>query len=95
MICGLLPRSRIHKSWESLKKIATLLQQEIEAEVERIVRLAWRDRERQGHLDLESLEMHIRASMQDVGSVMLEKLINSDGGDYRGRTLPCEKGAYV
>jgi len=36
--------------------------------------------------------MHIRASMQEVGSVMLEKLINSDGGDYRGRTLPCEQG---
>ena len=36
--------------------------------------------------------MHIRASMQDVGSVMLEKLINSDGGDYRGRTLPCAQG---
>jgi len=36
--------------------------------------------------------MHIRTSMQQVGSVMLEKLINSDGGDYRGRTLPCEQG---
>ena len=23
---------------------------------------------------------------------MLEKLLNSDSGDYRGRTLPCEKG---
>jgi hypothetical protein len=36
--------------------------------------------------------MHIRASMQEVGSVMLEKLINSDEGDYRGRTLPCAQG---
>jgi hypothetical protein len=30
--------------------------------------------------------------MHSVGSIMLEKLINSDGGDYRGRTIPCEKG---
>jgi len=36
--------------------------------------------------------MHIRSSMQGVGSVMLEKLINSDAGGYRGRTLPCEQG---
>jgi hypothetical protein len=54
--------------------------------------LAWRDREKQKHLDLESLEIHIRGAMHEVGSVMLEKLINADGGDYRGTTLPCEHG---
>ena len=26
---------------------------------------------------------------------MLEKLLNADGGDYRGRTLPCEEGHVV
>lgn len=36
--------------------------------------------------------MHIRSSMHSLGSVMLEKLLNSDGGDYQGRTLPCERG---
>jgi len=30
--------------------------------------------------------------MHHIGSMMLEKLLNSDRGDYRGRTLPCEKG---
>ena len=30
--------------------------------------------------------------MHHIGSMMLEKLLNSDSGDYRGRTLPCEKG---
>ena len=30
--------------------------------------------------------------MHRVGSIMLEKLLNSDNGDYQGRTLPCEKG---
>ena len=43
-------------------------------------------------MDLESLEIQIRSSMHYVGSVMLEKLLNSDGGDYRGSTLPCDKG---
>ena len=30
--------------------------------------------------------------MHDIGSKMLEGLINADGGDYRGRTIPCDKG---
>jgi len=60
--------------------------------VDRIVTLSCRDKERVGHLDLESLEIHIRAAMHGVGSTILEKLLNSDGGDYRGRTLPCEQG---
>jgi hypothetical protein len=30
--------------------------------------------------------------MHEVGGTILEKLLNSDGGDYRGRTLPCERG---
>jgi len=60
--------------------------------VERIVTLSWRDKEKVGHLDLESLEIHIRSAMHEVGSTLLEKLLNSDGGDYRGRTLPCEEG---
>jgi hypothetical protein len=67
------------------------LQEEIRKEVDRIVTVSWRDREKIGHLDLESLEIHIRSAMQDVGAGMLERLVNSDGGDYRGRTLPCEK----
>ena len=30
--------------------------------------------------------------MHRVGSIMLEKILNLDSGDYRGRTLPCKKG---
>lgn len=30
--------------------------------------------------------------MHRVGSSLLEKLLNSDGGDYKGRVIPCEKG---
>ena len=60
--------------------------------MDRIVTLSCRDKERVGHLDLESLEIHIRSAMHEVGSTMLEKFLNSDGGDYRGRTFPCEQG---
>jgi hypothetical protein len=60
--------------------------------VDRVVTLSWRDKEKLGHLDLESLEIHVRSAMHEVGSSLLEKLLNSDGGDYRGRTLPCEEG---
>jgi len=30
--------------------------------------------------------------MHAIGSTILEEVINSDGGDYRGRNLPCKKG---
>jgi hypothetical protein len=66
----------------------------MEKEVERIVAFCFRDREKVGYLDFESLEMYIRSSMHSVGSVILEKLLNADGGDYRGRTLPCDKGHF-
>jgi hypothetical protein len=30
--------------------------------------------------------------MHGIGGRMLEILVNADGGDYRGRTIPCDKG---
>jgi len=30
--------------------------------------------------------------MHGIGGKMLEMLINAGGGDYRGTTIPCEKG---
>lgn len=43
-------------------------------------------------MDLESFEMSIRSSLHRVGRRMLEELVNADGGDYRGRTIPCGQG---
>jgi hypothetical protein len=43
-------------------------------------------------LDLEAFEMSIRSTVHKVGGRILELLINADGGDYRGRTLPCAQG---
>ncbi len=51
-----------------------------------------KDRDKRGHFDLEALEIHIRSSMHHVGSIVLEKLLNSDRGEYRGTSLPCEQG---
>lgn len=50
------------------------------------------DRQRLGHLDLEASEMAIRAAMHQMGGVLLEKLLNSDGGGYRGAHLDCGHG---
>jgi hypothetical protein len=50
------------------------------------------DRQRLGHLDLEASEMAIRAAMHQMGGALLEKLLNSDGGDYRGAHLDCGRG---
>ena len=43
-------------------------------------------------MDLESFEMRIRSSLHQMGRRILEALVNADGGDYRGRTLPCGEG---
>ena len=50
------------------------------------------DRQRLGHLDLEASEMAIRAAMHQMGGVLLEKLLNSDGGGYHGTHLDCGRG---
>jgi hypothetical protein len=36
--------------------------------------------------------MAIRAAMHQMGGVLLEKLLNSDGGGYRGAHLDCCQG---
>ncbi len=36
--------------------------------------------------------MCIRSSMHSLGSIMLQEMINADGGDYKGRIIPCDKG---
>ena len=54
--------------------------------------MSTRDKDKTGRFDLESLETDIRSSMHRVGSHILERLLNSDGGDHRGGELPCGKG---
>lgn len=51
-----------------------------------------KDREQNGQLDFESLEQCIRFSMHAVGSVILEGLLNADGGGYQGRKISDASG---
>jgi uncharacterized OB-fold protein len=41
---------------------------------------------------MEAMELSIRDSMRQVGGVLMEKLLNADGGDYRGMRVPCGAG---
>lgn len=50
-----------------------------------------RDKNANGHIDFEATETYIRDSMHQIGSIMLEKLLNSDNGGFQGKTIPCEK----
>jgi hypothetical protein len=43
-------------------------------------------------VDLEAYEMRIRSRMHAIGGRMLEAVINSDGGDYRGRRIEADTG---
>lgn len=45
-----------------------------------------------GHVDLEASEKAIRSSVQQVGGHVLEKLLNSDEGGYRGSQIDCGQG---
>lgn len=45
-----------------------------------------------GGLDLEATELAIRASLHEVGGVLLAKLLNSDGGGYKGLRVECRAG---
>jgi len=47
---------------------------------------------RQAKPDLEALEMAIRDSMHQMGSRLLEKVINADQGGYGGPRLECGPG---
>jgi Uncharacterised protein family (UPF0236) len=46
----------------------------------------------QSGVDLEASEMAVRGAMHQIGGVVLEKVINADGGGYRGKEADCEQG---
>lgn len=54
--------------------------------------MVYRDKSENGNIDLEATEIYIRSSMHHIGSLMLEKILNSDNGDFQGKSMPCEKG---
>lgn len=61
-------------------------------EVERVIQRVVQDIQRHGHTDLEASEMAIRALSHRIGGSLLQKLLNADGGGYRGAQIECGKG---
>lgn len=55
--------------------------------------MAFRGKQKDGLFDLEALEAGIRSSMHNVGGSLLERIINSDDGDYRGVSVSCGCGS--
>lgn len=51
-----------------------------------------KDRGSNSRIDLEAIEMCIRSSMHNIGSKVLETLLNADGGGYKGKSIPCNNG---
>jgi hypothetical protein len=49
--------------------------------------MSLRDKASLGHVDLESTEFHIRSSMQGLGCIVLEEIVNADNGGYCGSTI--------
>lgn len=45
-----------------------------------------------GPLDLEATEAALRTSLHQVGGVLLERLLNADGGSYQGPRMACGQG---
>jgi hypothetical protein len=74
------------------KNFAASLREEIQQEIDRLLTRALRDQEQRGHADLEGLELALRSSLHQIGGVLLEKLINADGGGYGGTHLDCGQG---
>ena len=81
------------KRWLILKKkIAETVHGEVQKEIDYIVSRYCFAKDNGDSFDLESFELAIRSSMHGIGRSMLEMFVNADGGDYRGRMIPGDKG---
>jgi hypothetical protein len=71
------------------KKTAQAVFYEIRREIEELIHLAFRGRERKGRFDLESLEMFTRDVMHRCGAITLEHLLEHEDGSSLGRACEC------
>lgn len=63
-------------------------------EVEQITRRFFADRPG-GQRDLGAAEFEVRAAMHQVGSVLLEQLLNADRGGHSGPRIVCQRGHHA
>jgi hypothetical protein len=78
--------------WRRRKKTAETIPQEVEREVSALLRLVFEEQSKTGRLDLEAVEMAMRAVMHRAGAAALSQLLRFDppGPDQRG--IPCACG---
>lgn len=74
------------------KKTAEAIQREIASEVTQLLRLVFSERRKTGRLDLEAIEMAVRAAMHQAGAVALSELLRFEAPGTAQRAMPCPCG---
>jgi hypothetical protein len=74
------------------KKTAETIRQEVEREVNSLVRLVFQEQRKTGRLDLEAVEMAMRRAMHPAGAAALSQLPGSDPPGPDEREVPCPRG---
>jgi hypothetical protein len=74
------------------KKTAETIRQEVEREVSALLRLIFQDQRKTGRLDLEAVEMAMRAAMHRAGAAALSQLLRGDPPGPDEREIPCPCG---
>ena len=74
------------------KKTAEIIQQEIEREVSELLRIVFQGRRKTGRLDLEAVEMAMRAAMHQAGATALSQLLRHEPPGVNEREIPCPCG---
>ena len=88
------PRQRRRKRWRNRKKTADAIRQEIDREIDRLMRVVFHDRRRTGRLDLAAVEMAMRSgmhAMHHAGAAAISQLRRFEAPPTTRRTLagPC------
>src|ERR1039458_4414618 len=74
------------------KKTAETIRQEVEREVSSLLRLVFQDQRKTARLDLEAVEMAMRAAMHRAGAAALRELLRADPPGPEEREIPCTCG---
>src|SRR3954453_15167247 len=71
------------------KKTAEAIRQEVERELSGLLRIVFQDLQRTGKLDLEAVEMAMRAAMHQAGAPPPSQLLRCEPPSPDQREIPC------
>src|SRR5487761_2351227 len=74
------------------KKTAETIRREVEQEVSTLLRLVFEEQRKTGRVDLEAVEMAMRAAMHRAGAQSLSQLLRGDPPGPDEREVPCSCG---